>query len=989
MCSPDLWIVSNYYDGSVRLLAKNSVGDYLLPKDRDVEKVAFALDPVEINKVLDGTMEQSWCTCPSGIGHGRCQHKFTFDDIRNLRGDWHCNLDPVGTAVHVLKLMPENHYHESKLERRVTYYLLDKKVCRGFYSKCLGLSKKIVDKISCLVRGKEFVKPIRNKLPGYPPTTKYDETVGFWDDYLINFAQTSGDGNRYFPANMSCYYIYNNEFWPWWQVYKKLWQDDPEPPFGSDPDLFNALLPKDVPTSIEDVNAIFREALHQTRNSVEDEQKDADETHARHAGDYELTPEMESVLAARPDLINDIIDEAQTQKDLKFLQREAGFPSYATFMRALCDPKFANLKKRDKHFHCRCPTCAELTTKLRRAGKSSEARQEYLKQLKEHHFEVRRWRTFEHELQLQARNAPASVTVLSYDDTSPIGFPKMTKKPIKNMPNDKVYMIPFNLVNHGTGESIYMYTMKGRWKKGADRLCTALYHTIRRLKFKPDETCSPAEKAQKLSRKLVLMGDNYSENKNNVLFAFCTELVQRGWYSEFELVFGPVGHTHNGNDAVHFIHNQIAGNFESITPCELFNNYSYAWRDDRNRPQPIIVDCQYAWKERYRPYLNRVSGFTNKGIRQPAYVRAFRITKNDDNIIEMHVRGSPTSGEWCGVNSVPNTPGFQMLKGVPASYPLPKHPIPHHLKQAYMKGLQSDKMKKYCEDLGRGIMHANLIRMAQTMEVPSLGLATPAELDTLPATRKKTIFGWGEIHKIGEVNCQTYLVPFIKPRPLFQCEKSFWALPNQDGALGVAPPMSRQMSQHIPDVTTPIVRYTGREPTKRRAPARPKKKSKRKARESSESEEKEEVLLSSDDDDGDDGRSRRGKGKRQRHDDIKDSGVVSQAHRQPRISDIGTAEGVSSAVGDVSGAAGDVPGAAGGSEVLEDDVDVRDELENAFEDDVEDDDDVPLTQLFESEIQIPESWGCRLEDIKVGQFVVMEADYESVNKRGICVSQVY
>ena len=87
----------------------------------------------------------------------------------------------------------------------------------------------------------------------------------------------------------------------------------------------------------------------------------------------------------------------------------------------------------------------------------------------------------------------------------------------------------------------------------------------------------------------------------------CTELVQRGWYSEFELVFGPVGHTHNGNDAVHFIHNQIAGNYESITPCELFNNYSYAWRNEHNRPQPIIVDCQYAWKERYGPYLNRVS----------------------------------------------------------------------------------------------------------------------------------------------------------------------------------------------------------------------------------------------------------------------------------------------------------------------------------------------------------------------------------------------
>jgi len=149
-------------------------------------------------------------------------------------------------------------------------------------------------------------------------------------------------------------------------------------------------------------------------------------------------------------------------------------------------------------------------------------------------------------------------------------------------------------------------------------------------------------RAEAKSKKLVLMADNCSENKNHSLFAFCSELVNRGWYDEIQMLFGPVGHTHNGNDAVHYIHNQIAGNFVSITPAELFQNYAYAWHTERTRPQPIIVDTQYAWDERYAPYLNRVSGFKNDGVRDPLYVRAFRFAKDADNICTMQIKGSPS-----------------------------------------------------------------------------------------------------------------------------------------------------------------------------------------------------------------------------------------------------------------------------------------------------------------------------------------------------------
>ena len=171
-----------------------------------------------------------------------------------------------------------------------------------------------------------------------------------------------------------------------------------------------------------------------------------------------------------------------------------------------------------------------------------------------------------------------------------------------------------------------------------------MYHALRRIKFKEDASCSEQEKAQKNSRTLYLLADNVAENKNNCLFAFCSELIARKWYDEIQLLFGPVGHTHNGNDAVHYIHNQIAGNYVSITPAELFNNYAFAWRDENKRPQPLIMETQYAWDHRYLPLQNRVSGFKNDGTKDPAYVRAFRFTLNaTTGVSEMHIKGSPSS----------------------------------------------------------------------------------------------------------------------------------------------------------------------------------------------------------------------------------------------------------------------------------------------------------------------------------------------------------
>src|SRR5690349_13098319 len=102
-------------------------------------------------------------------------------------------------------------------------------------------------------------------------------------------------------------------------------------------------------------------------------------------------------------------------------------------MRARYDPEFNDVKKREKHFYCRCPTCAKLCTLIGRASDNKAERQKYDQLLKEHHYEVKKWRAFEAGLHMASRHSPEKLTVLGFDDTSAIGFPRMTNRPIKSM----------------------------------------------------------------------------------------------------------------------------------------------------------------------------------------------------------------------------------------------------------------------------------------------------------------------------------------------------------------------------------------------------------------------------------------------------------------------------------------------------------------------------------------------------------------------------
>jgi hypothetical protein len=333
------------------LRAMNSVGEYYFNSRDAAENAAEALGMEEITAVLDGTMDKNHCTCRGGIGYARCQHRFTFNDVRSLRAACLTSADPVADQVRALTPHFTTH---------VNYYLGSTPVCRGFYQKCLGLSTRRVNRISAEVRGEPQVPSMTP--PNYNPNPQQKPLcVAFWQCFFGDQCQTSGGGHRYFPINMSCLYIYHNFFYPWWKdATGPSWTEEKKeegaPPM-CDLRLYNAMRPLD-PRTFDPAQAFA--ALCRGPAGVQDEEQEAKHDNAG------LSPELDAFheLHQNPDMLFDLIEEAQANQLRHALRREKGFPSFATFMRARYSEEFADVKKREKHFHCRCPTHAALQTKL-------------------------------------------------------------------------------------------------------------------------------------------------------------------------------------------------------------------------------------------------------------------------------------------------------------------------------------------------------------------------------------------------------------------------------------------------------------------------------------------------------------------------------------------------------------------------------------------------------------------------------------------------
>lgn len=337
-------------------------------------------------------------------------------------------------------------------------------------------------------------------------------------------------------------------------------------------------------------------------------------------------------------------------------------PTLSTFKKMRWHEDFRDVKRRPKHHHCRCKTCHSLTTRMLKLGSDIEERRRWRQELRIHDESIKAWRRKTASLYAQAQDPESDLVLLEYDDTEAMGLPRFQHRPVKSMTKSRFNVVPWLVMNHATGENDYVYMPKDRFEKGANRLITMLHATLRRMKT---NYANPTYK----KRNLVCIADNASDNKNNELLAYGALLVRNGWFDSVEFLFGEVGHTHNGVDAAHKIHNRDLGGFFSADFGHLVANYTSAWENPRNRPRASVLDVVFDWKTWLKPNLRKLAGFTNTE-HDTLIVRGWRIARNQDGVVDIMWKTDPAVDvRWRGADGHSSSSGFNIFKSNPLGSP--------------------------------------------------------------------------------------------------------------------------------------------------------------------------------------------------------------------------------------------------------------------------------------------------------------------------------
>jgi hypothetical protein len=473
-------------------------------------------------------------------------------------------------------------------------------------------------------------------------------------------------------------------------------------------------------------------------------------------------------------------------------------PGFSTFKNARHHPEFKDVQKRPRHYHCLCKVCDALSCQRLKGFLNTAHQAAWDISFASHETDKLLWRKLEGARVDQVKGDPRNFVLIQYDDTSSLGVPKLSNRDIKNLTVSRFHVIPFNICNYASGESAYIYTIKNRYPKGGNRLCTTLYHILRKIKFGTHE-CRNA-------RTLYLHADNASENKNNVFLTFLSELVHKGWYDRIILEFGPPGHTHNGRDAVHHIHNRIAGNFFSFTLGEFKSKWIHAWRKADTMPTAVVCDVQYDLAQRYEGFPT-LSGHTNTKFDNKA-VYAFKVERGTTNNIEIQWKSKPTDSKWLGVDHQVGTPGFVLLNRIP----VPKFPnvIPansHITKQVYIN--------QTCGSAMRGVMLSHLT--VEQTEFSLKWLRTSMSTGSMPYQEipnqpEVTKADWGPKVEIGapEASAEFYRMEADTNMD------SFWDLPTDLRERNDTTNEQLRLARDLAN-GTPNLRYTSVAPDKARA----------------------------------------------------------------------------------------------------------------------------------------------------------------------------
>ncbi len=323
-------------------------------------------------------------------------------------------------------------------------------------------------------------------------------------------------------------------------------------------------------------------------------------------------------------------------KRLKKIDSTTPLPSRGTWRAARRTDEFKDVQRRPKHFHCRCTTCADLNAQLLKTFSSGGDYALYLQARRIHDQEKDAWRQLEERLKAKARSPRTSTLLLMYDDTSALGLPRFTNRTYKNLGHERFMVVPWLVHDYSSNRMDYVYMTKGRYKKGANRLISLLQACIKRVKSNP---AHPAHTA----RDLVLIADNYSENKNKTMLAWAQDMVERKWFDSVEFLFGPVGHTHNGVDATHEKHNNKVGNQVSGDLGHYAFNYRWGFPTEAKRPHvAILQDNVMDWTSYYSPVVRGLSGMTNTPD-DKWVVRGIRIARGPDGVVDVSWKKDPVA----------------------------------------------------------------------------------------------------------------------------------------------------------------------------------------------------------------------------------------------------------------------------------------------------------------------------------------------------------
>jgi hypothetical protein len=481
----------------------------------------------------------------------------------------------------------------------------------------------------------------------------------------------------------------------------------------------------------------------------------------------------------------------------------AWLPSFTCFRKARNHKDFKDVKHRPLHYHARCRDCDELNAIRLRGFVNDEQKVAFDIAFKAHQAEARSWHEHEESTKAESRrNGGMTSVVIGYDDTSALELPKFTNRDVKNLTKSRLQIIPFNITNYTSGETAYVYTLKGRYPKGANRLCTVLYHYLRKLKH--------GTHPSRFARKLYLHADNYAENKNNAVFMFATHLVMIGWYDEVHLEFGPPGHTHNGTDAVHRIHNQVAGNFTSLTLGQFQQTWKHAWRKDFSMPAAVINDAHLDFVKYYDPYGQPISGHTNT-MHDPRSVKAFKFqwSRKLTAVEMLWKQCADDTDRWLGVDGKVETEGFFMLRMLPPGRPLVVPPMKKLMLQQWINELTGPAMLRQCKAHVNQESEATesiawLKRCATTCKIPYdlVEVKNDENEDDQPPS---IYSAWGPRVKVGIPSIQgDFYLMTDKALPAAGDDDSFWKLPRDlaeiVNAESIAALDARRVLEGLPNV---------------------------------------------------------------------------------------------------------------------------------------------------------------------------------------------